>query len=198
MAAAVQQLADRYGSPVCLVGVSAGGWLARLALSSLPYDGQIFGLGPAVHTLVTCGTPHRSLEAYPFGRAEGIPASITTSLQYANHFLPDADSLKPTQVICVAGEAVAGAQVSLRELTSRVWSGQLKLSEANTRAFVQSSYVANCGVSEVEGDGVCPVKTALLPGAKALILPDVWHNAAPGVQWYGSKDIVNIWDMYLP
>jgi hypothetical protein len=57
---------------------------------------------------------------------------------------------------------------------------------------------ANCGVSEVKGDGVCPVETAMLPGAKTLILPDVWHNAAPGVQWYGSKDIVKIWDKYLP
>lgn len=113
------------------VGVSAGGWLARLALSNLPYDGegghrsstsslgragcltccltvtqgsasappvihtpasaallngscsvsgcscnllpsagQVFGLCPAVHTLLTCGTPHQSLESYPFGRAE--------------------------------------------------------------------------------------------------------------------------------
>jgi hypothetical protein len=158
----------------------------------------------------------------------GVPDHITTSLQYANHFLPDADSLKPTQVVCVAGEAVAGrqykscipalmyaytiqlhwatciataadcqvkcvkadgsqpgqggggtaesdllgmvsivgpittqhwsdcsllcfallccavvpgAQGSLRELASRVWSRQLKLSEANTWAFIQSSYV---------------------------------------------------------
>lgn len=50
--------------------MSAGGWLARLALGSVPYDGQVFGLSPLVHTLVTLGTPHQSLEAYPFGRAE--------------------------------------------------------------------------------------------------------------------------------
>lgn len=52
------------------VGVSAGGWLARLALGSQPYDGKVFGLSPLVHTLVTLGTPHESMEAYPFGRAE--------------------------------------------------------------------------------------------------------------------------------
>jgi len=52
------------------VGVSAGGWLARLALGSVPYYGVEFGLSPLVHTLVTLGTPHQSLEAYPFGRAE--------------------------------------------------------------------------------------------------------------------------------
>lgn len=50
--------------------MSAGGWLARLALGSQPYDGKVFGLSPLVHTLVTLGTPHESMEAYPFGRAE--------------------------------------------------------------------------------------------------------------------------------
>ena len=52
------------------VGVSAGGWLARLALGSVPYNGEVFNLAPKVHTLVTLGTPHLSLEDYPFGRAE--------------------------------------------------------------------------------------------------------------------------------
>jgi hypothetical protein len=51
-------------------GVSAGGWLARIALGSVPYKGHVFGLRGLVHTLVCLGTPHASLEAYPFGRAE--------------------------------------------------------------------------------------------------------------------------------
>lgn len=50
--------------------MSAGGWLARLALGGVPYNGETFGLAPLVHTLLTLGTPHQSLEAYPFGRAE--------------------------------------------------------------------------------------------------------------------------------
>jgi hypothetical protein len=32
--------------------------------------GQVWGLAPKVATLVTLGSPHQSLEAYPFGRAE--------------------------------------------------------------------------------------------------------------------------------
>lgn len=103
------------------VGVSAGGWLARLALGSVPYNGQVFALSPLVHTLVTLGTPHQSLEAYPFGRAEEAwlikeeyPADVVTSLQFANHHYPDAASLQPTAVACVAGSAVRGEALQLQ------------------------------------------------------------------------------------
>jgi hypothetical protein len=51
---------------------------------------------------------------------------------------------------------------------------------------------------EVDGDGVCPVQTALLSGAESLILPGVWHNAEPGKLWYGSQQVVPLWDTFLP
>lgn len=57
---------------------------------------------------------------------------------------------------------------------------------------------ANCGQVEVDGDGVCPVQTALLPGAESLVLPGVWHNAEPGKLWYGSQQVVPAWDNFLP
>lgn len=34
--------------------------------------------------------------------------NISTSLQYANHFYPDADSLQPTRIVCAVGSAVCG------------------------------------------------------------------------------------------
>lgn len=57
---------------------------------------------------------------------------------------------------------------------------------------------ANCGQVEVDGDGVCPVETATVPGAELLVLPDVWHDAAPDKLWYGSREVVEQWDKYLP
>ena len=33
---------------------------------------------------------------------------ISTSLQYANHFYPDADSLQPTRIVCAVGSTVCG------------------------------------------------------------------------------------------
>lgn len=51
---------------VALVGHSAGGWIARIALGSVPYQKHEYGLSPKVHTLLTLGTPHASIEQYPF------------------------------------------------------------------------------------------------------------------------------------
>jgi hypothetical protein len=57
---------------------------------------------------------------------------------------------------------------------------------------------ANCGDAAVDGDGVTPISSALLPGAQQLVLPGVWHNAAPGKEWYGTRDVVAQWDKWLP
>lgn len=57
---------------------------------------------------------------------------------------------------------------------------------------------ANCGRPDVDGDGVCPVETAVVPGAEVLVLPGVWHNAEPGKLWYGSAQVVKQWDKLLP
>ncbi|KAF8060626.1 hypothetical protein HT031_004803 [Scenedesmus sp. PABB004] len=200
----VARLADTHGGPVGLVGISAGGWLARLALAAVPYEGRVWGLGPSVSALVTCGSPHLSAEAYPFGRAEEgwiratgcAPKGVTTSLQWANHHLPDAASLAPVRVLCVAGAAAKGEAFGWSNVRA-VLSGRLALSEAGNRLFVQSSYVANCGRVDVDGDGVCPVETALLPGAEALVLPGVFHDAAKGRRWYGSADVVELWAGWL-
>ena len=64
--------ADRVTNPrrdLCVVGHSAGGWLARLWMGDAPYaNGKVYGGAPRVKTLLTLGTPHTSLEEYPFGR----------------------------------------------------------------------------------------------------------------------------------
>lgn len=59
---------------------------------------------------------------------------------------------------------------------------------------------ANCGEAAVDGDGVTPISSALLPGADHLVLPGVWHNAQPqaGKKWYGTADVVEEWDKFLP
>jgi pimeloyl-ACP methyl ester carboxylesterase len=51
-----------------VVGHSAGGWLARTWLGSAPYKGRVYGGARKTTLLLTLGTPHYSLERYPFGR----------------------------------------------------------------------------------------------------------------------------------
>ena len=39
---------------------------------------------------------------------QGLPAGLTTSLQYANYHYPDASSSAPTRIACAVGSAVCG------------------------------------------------------------------------------------------
>jgi len=65
---ALNELYNKHGS-VAVVGHSAGGWVARILLGEdVPYQGRAFpGSRKKVHTLITLGTPHASIEAHPFG-----------------------------------------------------------------------------------------------------------------------------------
>ena len=56
------------GKTLRVVGHSAGGWLARTWLGSSPYMGRVYGGAKKTRVLLTLGTPHYSLERYPFGR----------------------------------------------------------------------------------------------------------------------------------
>jgi pimeloyl-ACP methyl ester carboxylesterase len=64
----LSEMYKKHGS-VALVGHSAGGWVARLLLGEdVPYQGQTFpGRRKKVRSLITLGTPHASIEAYPLG-----------------------------------------------------------------------------------------------------------------------------------
>eukprot|EP00878_Enallax_costatus_P023019 GHUV01024466.1.p1 GENE.GHUV01024466.1~~GHUV01024466.1.p1 ORF type:complete len:143 (+),score=24.13 GHUV01024466.1:164-592(+) len=137
-------------------------------------------------------------EAWICDLSQQVCKQIRTSLQYANHFYPDADSLKPTNIICVVGDATTGEQFDYGRMGLQIITGQTPITAANDKWFVQSAYVASCGEANVEGDGVCPVRTGTIPGARTLVLPDVWHNQEPGKLWYGSMEVVQQWDQYLP
>lgn len=52
----VRRLADEHGAPVSLVGISAGGWLARLAVGSAVYDGARLVCGQPLHPAKTAAT----------------------------------------------------------------------------------------------------------------------------------------------
>ena len=182
--------AEPRGQKVALVGHSAGGWLARIFLSDraqycgrAPYAGHQY-----VETLVTLGTPHLSIEKYPFGRVperrrgeEGVAmssASRGSSLCFANEFCrADDPALGDCRIVSVAGRAVHGASAG--------WS---------TRA----SYEATCGAAEVDGDGVTPLASAFAPGSdEEVTLEGVHHSPKGDRVWYGSQEAVDAWCAHL-
>lgn len=179
---------------VRLVGHSAGGWVGRLLLGDVPYQGTVYGAKTMVNTLVTLGTPHHSIEKYPFGRMdETIDISYiisnglvdatdelllkklkTSSLQYCNHVYPHGDAFEPdTKIVCVAGDGVLGVQRPMTDISSYL---------------TYQSYMSGCGRGCVLGDSVTPVEIALLPKAsKTIVLHDVMHFG------YGAYDTLVQW-----
>lgn len=175
---------------VRIIGHSAGGWVARLLLGDVPYQGRIYNAKGMVSTLVTLGTPHHSLEQYPFGRIEeNIDVSHisnqvmdndllkkikTSSLQYCNYLYPRGDAFEPdTKIICVAGDGILGVRGSITDISSYM---------------TYQSYKSGCGKGSVRGDAVTPVDIALLPHAhESIVLEDVLHVE------YGTYENVRRW-----
>jgi hypothetical protein len=206
---------------VALVALSAAGWVARLALGPRRYEGRECNLAAsgAVTTLVTLGTPHDSLEAYPFGRAperligdgdgegsgggsgsgsDALPAfAAASSLRLANHYYPDAAALAPARLVCVCGSGVRGTPLSAAALFGGGGSGV-----GGIEAWLAGvSYKATCGQVEADGDGVTPLDAAFVRGAAQVVLPGVRHGpgrgGSSGTKWYGSASVVPLWAPYL-
>jgi hypothetical protein len=55
------------------------------------------------------------------------------------------------------------------------------------------SYQAIAGRTDLAGDGLVPVPSALLQGAEPITLAGVAHGGAFGERWYGSPAVVEQW-----
>jgi triacylglycerol esterase/lipase EstA (alpha/beta hydrolase family) len=102
-AAVKQALITHCANKVNLVGHSAGGWLARIYLGETPYcvhpqDTQdcVWHARSSVHTLLTLGTPHTSLERW-----------TRKNLDFVNQTYPGA-FYADVNYVCVAGKAIFG------------------------------------------------------------------------------------------
>jgi len=127
---------------------------------------------------VSLGTPHL---APPEDSIVSKVDQTRGLLKYVNDRWPGAhwDDIKYT---CIASKGVAG---------------ELKLNLDSILGYV--SYFALIGDGGVEGDGITPVKAALLEGAESIVLDDVYHaDVLPnpigrrntkliGCMWYADK-----------
>ena len=161
-----------------LIGHSIGGWIARAWLSEWCDP----AVREKVRSVVTLGSPHNpppsdSLFA-KFDQTRGLLSHINSN--YPGAF---EKNIKYTSVI--------GSEVT----------GDLNIFKTESLlAYV--SYLFLCGEGPAGGDGIIPVATSQLPGAKDIILDGVRHsNFVPTIQkslklpvkWYGSSDVVEQW-----
>ena len=139
---------------VCVVGHSAGGWLARLWMGDAPYgkNGKTYGGAARVQTLLTLGTPHYSLEKYPFGR---IPENLAANVV-------DSDGSDP-------------ADGSDSNHDDRVWTAERAAgsSLALTNYRYPGTWHTNCRYVSVCGDAIAGAQPTDLAQYLLLTLGDV-------------------------
>ena len=122
-----------------------------------------YGGAQLCNRLITLGSPHQAQRATP------LRAMVDRCFPGA--FVAEVDYL-----------AVAGRL----DLGSAQASGFSKRSAAG-------SYRSIAGSDAVDGDGLVPVSSALLNGAKHLVLDDTAHGGLFGSSWYGSADRIPQW-----
>ena len=156
--------------PIIVVGHSAGGIVARLAMSERPFNGRVAGVSEAVGCLVTLGTPH------------GLGA-LTHRSRHAGHdavaFLerdsPGAYFAPRTSYVSVGG---------LVQLAAPRWPAGRFVAEL-FRMMVGDE-------AATDGDGIVPAAAAQLEGARQLTLHGIRHGMI-GSPWYGDEEVIDAW-----
>ena len=152
---------------VALVGHSTGGVLGRLYLRPEPFLGQRYRGLDRVDRLITLGSPHYNNG----GLTRGGRLSRWVEQRY-----PGAYSAPRVAYVSVAG---------------RLRRGDLGGSRAERWAY--RTYRDLCGDGTVWGDGLIPVVSALLQGARPVTLEGASHFPGFGKHWYGEAEVVRQW-----
>ena len=162
------------GAPVLVVGHSAGGMVARLLTSPVPYEGRPLGGSGRIGAIVTLGTPHVVTDDGAFRNRVG-----SATAAFANANVPGPWFAPSTGYLAVASRIQAGRpHGDVRERAA--W-------------FAYQGIAPDPGAAEIEGDGLVPLERALLPGAPSIVFDDAAHGQSIGRDWYGSDRFLDRW-----
>jgi hypothetical protein len=162
------------GAPVLVVGHSAGGFMGRLLTAPEPYPGRRFGAASYIGAIVTLGTPHRLAAGQGIGRRlNEVAAGL------ADKVVPGCFWAPQIGYVTVASRAVAGDPAG---------SGRERVAH-----LLYRSVIGRAAVPGTEGDGLVPVVSTGLEGARDVLLETHIHGPSAGRPWYGSDDAIEIW-----
>ncbi len=162
------------GAPILFVGHSAGGIVGRLLTSPVPFEGRRLDASGRIGALVTLGAPHLVGDEARWGRRVAHAGA-----RFANRHVPGAFFAPTTGYLAVASRSMVGDAAS----------------EDERARFVRRLYdeVHPSSDEVIAGDGLVPVASALLPGARHLVLEDASHGPGAGVPWYGREPQLDAW-----
>ena len=163
------------GAPILYVGHSAGGIVGRLLTSPEPFEGRRLNASGRIGALVTLGTPHLVGDDARWG---GRVA--TAGARFANRHVPGACFAPTTAYLAVASRHVVG-----NEEAQDGRSGFMRRLYEEVHPAPDQPIVA--------GDGLVPVASALLPGARHLVLDDAVHGPGVHAPWYGGEGQLDAW-----
>lgn len=161
------------GRPIVVVGHSAGGILARLAMSPVPFHGRRAAVADHVGALVTLGTPHGLASARLPRSHPGIRAA-----RFLEAVTPGAYFCPRTAYLTVGSDLVRPVEAPARWLWDRL----------RGRAF--RHLVGPHGTSG--GDGIVQLESSQLRGAEHITFHDVRHGHIGG-PWYGDEEVIDRW-----
>ncbi len=148
---------------VTLIGHSSGGVMLRLYLSDELCLNRQYAGSKRCNRLITLGSPHQAVRATPL------------RLMVDRRF-PGCHE-RGVDYVAVAGE--------------------INLDGDNASAFsrrsASGSYKSIAGDAELSGDGLVPITSALLDGARHLIQGNTAHGGFFGTIWYGSIERIEAW-----
>ena len=162
------------GAPVLVVGHSAGGLIARLLTAVEPLPEKRFGAAQRIGAIATLGTPH------VMSQGEGIGKHLNMTMS------------------AIAEEAAPGAfhspKIGYVAVASRVVRGDPSGTGRERVAYLlYRSVLGRATVPGTEGDGLVPVVSAMLSGARQIVVNDAVHGPSAGAAWYGTDGPMNVW-----
>lgn len=156
--------------PIIVVGHSAGGIAARLAMADKPFNARVADVAEAVGCLVTLGTPH------------GLDG-LTNRYRHAGH-----------AATAFLDQATPGAYFAPRTSYLSV-GGRTPGAEFPGIAGDLANQLFGVAVgreTQALGDGIVPFSAVHLDGATQLTYEDVRHGMI-GAPWYGDDVMLDRW-----
>lgn len=174
LAAGLESEETSEGAPVLVVGHSAGGLVARMLTAQEPLPGKKFGAARRIGAIVTLGTPH------VLSRGAGVGRRLHEVIgQVVEAAAPGCCHSPSVGYVSVASRAIlANPNGTGRERVAHI---------------LYRSVMGRDAVRGTEGDGLVPVASTVLPGARHLIVDHAVHGPSAGAPWYGGDEAMDEW-----